>query len=80
MEHPFNKEFIDQLMHFILSFIIITVAYLLGATFTFVSAFFLGLIFGVIREITEEDSFISANSLLDLTFWGLGGLTAGLVY
>ena len=39
----------------------------------------IGLALGLTREITEDGSILTAGSLLDLAFWTLGGLAAGIL-
>lgn len=71
-----KKQLIDQAAHFLLAIaILLPVAHAPGL----VSFTFAGCCLGVLREATEPDPILSKGSLLDILFWTLGGLAAGIL-
>lgn len=78
------KELRDQAAHFAASFAIVSLSNLLGGG-NILSGLLIGLSLGLVREITEEGEVSikalrsALHSKLDLSFWALGGATAGLV-
>lgn len=79
------KELRDQSAHFAAGLLIIVVANLLGAEIGPVVGALITFWGGLIREITEEGEVSLAalkralHSRLDLSFWTLGGLGAGII-
>lgn len=80
-----KKQLVDQGAHFVAAFAIVAIAF---AAPNAATGFIVGASLGTIREITEEGgpitkakikNALSGWSLLDVAFWGLGGLVAGLV-
>ena len=78
-----TRELRDQSAHFGAGFLAICIANLMGADIGPAAGAFLKGFAGLVREITEEgevswSTFKRAlGSRLDLTFWALGGLSAG---
>ncbi len=76
-----KKQLIDQSAHFLIGMLIVYLSTLNTIYFSFMA----GALIGVVRELTEESDkitlsavknvFSSVNSLLDILFWGLGGMT-----
>ena len=74
------KQLIDQTAHFLTGMLIVYLCTLNTIYFSFMA----GALIGVVRELTEESDKVtlsslknvmtSVNSLLDILFWGLGGL------
>jgi len=72
-----KKQLIDQGAHFGVAFgLLLTLVLAPG----FLSFTLVGGALGLIREVTEEGPVTSRGSLLDIIFWTLGGLMAGIVY
>ena len=72
-----SKQIIDQSLHFIGAFIVIFIASLMGAIIGPIAGTFIGLSLGIVREVTEGGNALSKGSILDMTFWSLGGLAGG---
>lgn len=78
-------ELRDQSAHFGAAFLIVALANVMGASIGLIAGAFIALCCGLIREVTEEGEVSLAalrralGSRLDLTFWTLGGLCAGLL-
>ncbi len=72
-------EAIDQSTHAFAAFAAISLATVLGASFTPLAGMLLGFALGVVREVTEGGNVASDGSLTDMAFWALGGC-AGAVW
>jgi hypothetical protein len=71
-----SSEIVDQLAHFAAGAVIVTGAVLIPAPWC---GGFLGLVCGLVREITEGGNVLSRGSVIDMIFWTAGGLAAGIV-
>lgn len=71
-----SKQIIDQSAHFLIALAILLPLVFWPGVLTFALA---GFALGMIREVTEDGPITSKGSLLDLAFWTLGGLVAGIV-
>lgn len=76
------KELRDQSAHLIAAVVILLPLALWPSIVTFTVA---GFLCGMVREITEEGTPVTLakvrsalHSYLDLTFWALGGMVAGM--
>lgn len=78
-----SRELRDQSLHFLSAFVLVSLASLLGATISPLAGGAIGLSLGFVREFTEwqrgDRHLLSDGSLLDLSFWTLGGLWPVLV-
>jgi hypothetical protein len=74
------KELIDQGAHFTVGLIVALIVILLAPASSVVVGGIVGAALGFVREITEGGNVFSDGSCLDLTFWTLGGLTAGALF
>lgn len=72
-----KKQLIDQSAHFIIALAILGLVTLLPNLLTYALA---GASLGLIREVTEQGPVTSPGSLLDILFWSLGGLAAGVFF
>lgn len=70
-----KKQLIDQGAHFLIAAAVIGIAAALGHPM--LCGAWLGLCLGAVREVTEKDPVTNGRSILDMTFWTLGGATAG---
>lgn len=68
------KQLIDQSAHFLIAFGVIAIALVIPGPW---NGLLLGFALGVVREATEKDG-LNWRSVLDVVFWSLGGLVAGL--
>jgi hypothetical protein len=76
---PIGKQLVDQSAHFAAGgFVALLVGLPLDCQLPNAAGLLIGLSLGVVREVTEPGKWYSRNSLLDIAFWGLGGLTAAL--
>jgi hypothetical protein len=78
-----NKQILDQSAHFIAAVAILSMPALWG----WFGGALAGFAIGVVREATEEADTVTPralwnalHSVLDLSFWTLGGLVAGLIF
>jgi len=82
-------EILDQSAHLVVSLLILSI-FLFGSKHRpLLSGLISGFFIGCIREVTEEgtlvtlevvaDVFKDVDAYIDLTFWALGGLLAGVV-
>lgn len=71
------KQVIDQTAHLIAAIVILLPVALMHNSFVFVWA---GFALGLVREVTEDGPIFSKGSILDLSFWTLGGLVAALIH
>jgi type III secretory pathway component EscS len=80
-----KKQLTDQSAHLITAFVVIAPLLTWPGI---ASAVFAGLMIGLVREITEAGtkvtiatvkSALTPWSLVDISFWGLGGLLAGII-
>jgi uncharacterized membrane protein YjfL (UPF0719 family) len=77
-----KKEALDQLVHFMAALIILSLPVLLG----WFGGALAGFAIGLVREATEEADTVTPRaiwnalrSVLDLTFWTLGGLAVSVI-
>lgn len=77
------KELRDQSAHFAVAFAILVLPIWLG----WFGAALAGFLIGLVREATEEAGTVTPlalwralHSLIDLTFWTLGGLAVGVMF
>ena len=76
LKKPLGEEVIDQAAHLIVAYVLVIIVHPASIG----QAAILGLLAGLIREVTEGGEIWSSGSLRDLFFWTLGGLCGGLFY
>lgn len=85
MNKELKKQLIDQGAHFSAALLFLAPLMMWPC---WLSAMFAGAAYGLVREMTEEGAInlealkaviASKNSLMDIAFWGLGGLAAWLL-
>lgn len=79
-----KKELIDQSAHFIAASVLVVLSYLALSVSPTLFGGLIGFSGGLIREITEDglkehDPVTSPGSMLDITFWTIGGTVSGAV-
>lgn len=67
----------DQVAHFVIAFLVVSMVLAYPGI---VSGGAAGFAMGLIREVTEDGPVNSPGSLLDLVFWTLGGVVAGVAF
>jgi hypothetical protein len=82
-----KKDLIDQPAHFIAACLILAPVLIHPGVIT---AAFAGLAIGLVRELTEDSKKVSLgafkrvvqsrSSMLDISFWGMGGALAGFLF
>jgi hypothetical protein len=76
-----KKQLIDQGAHFFIAMAAMAVIFISFSSLPFwLAGGILGLILGLVREVTQHDGFVvSSGSLLDLVFWTWGGSVGALL-
>jgi len=88
-EENIYTEILDQSAHIIVSLLILSIFLFGSKKKPLFSGLISGFFIGCIREVTEEgtlvtlevvaDVFKDIDAYIDLTFWALGGLLAGII-
>ena len=72
----FLQETLDQLLHFGVALLAVTII----QPFEVWQCAFLGFMLGLVREFTEGGNILSKGSVLDMIFWTLGGFIGGISF
>lgn len=74
-----KKQALDQTAHFLIAFVVVGITWMLGCNITIPGGLFIGVVLGILREFSEPDPIDSKYDYLDIAFWALGGLVAGII-